>query len=284
MEDERLTLKDGRTIAYTDIGDPKGSCVMNFHGAPASRFLVTYLDGAFAEQGLRVISPDRPGYGGSSPQPGRSMADWPDDVAELADALDIDSFAVLGSSSGGPYAVACCALLPEQVIGGVVVAGATDMSWSGASEGYPEVELAIMNLDGEKSAIDWCTDEFGPDGHKFYDNEPLDWPEPDEEFLADDSKSAHLAKAMNEAFAQGVEGYAQDIIVQGREWPFDPGDIQCPVHVVHGERDTLVPMSQSRHTADLIPTATLKTVEGHGHASILDEFPRLTAELINSVA
>lgn len=94
MIDDKVMLPDGRYLTYTDIGDPDGTCVMNFHGAPASRYLLTYLDEEFADHGLRVISPDRPGFGGSTPRSGRSLADWPVDVAHLADALDVEAFAV----------------------------------------------------------------------------------------------------------------------------------------------------------------------------------------------
>lgn len=283
MTDSQISLPDGRVLAYTDIGDPDGSCVMHFHGAPASRFLLDVYDEEFEEYGLRVVSPDRPGYGGSSPHPGRSMADWPNDVEILADTLGIDEFVVLGSSSGGPYTVACCALLPDRVLGGLVVAGATDMSWPDVREGYPEVELEIMDLNDEDEAIGYCENRFGPDGSGFFEEEPLEWPEPDEAFLADKEMSDHLARAMGEAFVQGVTGYAQDMIVQGRPWPFDPADVECPVRVVHGELDTLVPMAHSRHTAESIPDSELKVHPGHGHASILDEIPHLTFEFVESL-
>lgn len=282
MIETQVTLPDGRHLTYTDIGNPEGHCVLNFHGAPASRNLLTYLDGEFEEYGLRVLSPDRPGFGGSSLQPGRSLADWPVDVADFADVLDIGTFSDLGSSSGGPYAVACCALLPERVTAGLIVAGTTDMSWENAREGYPSLELQIMDLGDEEAATEWCTEQFGSDGSGFFEEDQLDWPEPDEEFLANETKGTHLEKVMTEAFTQGVAGYAQDMIVTGREWPFDPADIHCPVHVAHGDRDDIVPLAHSRHTADVIPTAKLKIVEGHGHASIMDEMPRLTAELIDT--
>lgn len=282
MIDDKVILPDGRTLTYTDIGDLEGKCVLNFHGAPASRYLFTNLDEEFADRGLRVISPDRPGYGGSSPQPGRSMADWAVDVDALASALKIDSFVVVGSSSGGPYAVACCALLPNRVTGGLIVAGTTDMTWTNAREDYPPVELTVMDLGEEDAAIDWCIEEFGPGGSRFFEGEPMEWPDPDAAFLDDDDNRAHLTTAMKEAFAQGVTGYAQDMIVKSREWPFDPGKIRCPVRVVHGDHDDIVPIAHSRHTAEIIPTARMDIVEGHGHASIADEIPRLTAELVES--
>jgi pimeloyl-ACP methyl ester carboxylesterase len=114
MQDARVAVGGGRQLAYTDIGDPGGRCVVFFDGAPMSRLHLVGMEGQFAAQGLRVVSPDRPGYGGSSPQVGRSMADWPKDVAALVDALGIDRFMVAGHSSGGPYAVACAAVLVDR--------------------------------------------------------------------------------------------------------------------------------------------------------------------------
>ena len=109
MRDSSITLADGRLLAYTDIGAPGGPVVMYFHGAPSSRLDTTVFEDAFAALDVRMVSADRPGYGGSSPQPGRHREDWPSDVAALADRLGVERFAVMGVSSGGPYAVACSA-------------------------------------------------------------------------------------------------------------------------------------------------------------------------------
>lgn len=282
MTDSQITLPDGRVLTFSDIGDPEGTCVMHFHGAPSSRYMLDIYDDIFSDAGLRVVSPERPGYGGSSPQPGRTMADWPNDVEALADSLGVGEFVALGSSSGGPYTVACCALLSDRVIGGLVIAGATDFSWPEAREGYPAVELAIMDLEDEAEATAYCEERFGPDGSGFFEEDPLDWPEPDEAFMADKEMRDHMMRTMGAAFAQGVAGYAQDMVIQGRPWPFDPEEITCPVQVVHGELDDITPMAHSRYTAHIIPGANFETVSGHGHASILDEMPRLTAEFIRS--
>jgi len=123
MRDALVTIGRGRHLAYTDIGDPTGRCLFFFHGAPMSRLHLVRLDGEFAARGLRVVSPDRPGYGKSSPQQNRTLADWPADVLALADALGIRRFAVAGHSSGGPYAVACAALRPDRVTAGLVLGG-----------------------------------------------------------------------------------------------------------------------------------------------------------------
>jgi pimeloyl-ACP methyl ester carboxylesterase len=275
MKDSQVKVGDGRELAFTDIGDPDGACIFFFHGAPMSRLHLAGLEEQFAAQGLRVVAPDRPSYGRSSPQPGRSMADWPQDVAALADVLGIDRFLVAAHSSGGPYAVACAALLPERVTAGAVVAGVTDMAWPGAWDGYVEDEIQIMHESDETAAIAWCTERYGADGSGFLAAEPFEFPEPDLAVLDDEM----FVQALIEAFRQGVTGYAQDVHVQGRPWPFDPSLITAPMEVIHGELDTLLPLAHSRHTAEVIPSSTFRMLPGHGHLSILSELPTVASAL-----
>jgi pimeloyl-ACP methyl ester carboxylesterase len=282
MKDSQVKVGGGRKLAFTDIGHPGGPCVFFFHGAPMSRLHLVSLEDQFAAEGLRVVSPDRPGYGRSSPQPGRSMAAWPTDVAALADALEIERFIVAGHSSGGPYAVACCALLTDRVLAGAVVAGVTDMAWPDAWDGYIESEAQLMRMPNESAAIAWCSERFGADGSRFL-SEPFDLPEPDVARLADETFEKALTKALTEAFRQGVIGYAQDVYLQGRPWPFDVSRISVPVDVVHGELDTLLPMVHSRHTAGLIAGSTFRTFPGHGHLTIVSELPMIASALMRWV-
>ncbi|HZL96443.1 MAG TPA: alpha/beta hydrolase [Vicinamibacterales bacterium] len=90
MRDAQVGLKDGHQLAYTDIGDPDWPCVLLFGGAPTSRLRTGYLEREFVAARIRVVSPERPGYGKSSPHPGRSLADWPGDFVALAEALGLE--------------------------------------------------------------------------------------------------------------------------------------------------------------------------------------------------
>jgi pimeloyl-ACP methyl ester carboxylesterase len=285
IRDDIVALPDGRALAYTVIGAsghlgaPDVPVVCYQHGAPGSRLELLGLDNAFAAAGICVVTPDRPGYGGSTPHAGRTTAAWADDVAALTDHLGADRFAVLGLSSGGPYAVACAALLGDRVVGAVVAAGNTDMSWPGARDGYLESELALMELDEPDAAVTRCVELYGDDGAGFFDGE-MDPGPTDNAWLADDSNSAALFAAMDEAFRQGVVGYAHDIWVQGRAWTFDPSTIACPVVVAHGEDDRLVPIAHSRHTASMIPGAEMRRISGVGHLSMVDGFPALAADIV----
>jgi pimeloyl-ACP methyl ester carboxylesterase len=279
--DRSLRLPDGRTLAYTDLGPPDGTPVMYFHGAPSSRLDIILLgfEATLAKLGVRVVSPDRPGYGGSSAQPGRTLEDWPADVIALADHLGLGRFAVMGPSSGGPYAVVCAALLPDRVAAAGVIAGLTDMGWPPAWNGMDHNDVALMRIGDEARAATWCEAQFGPDGNRF--SETLgDLPPADERALQDQAIASGFVTTVAEAFRQGVAGYAQDITVEARAWTFATASITVPVRVLHGEADTIVPIAHGRHTAEIIPTANLVTWPDHGHISILAEIPQLCADLV----
>ena len=282
MIDTTMTLPDGRSLAYTDCGAPDGPLVVYFHGAPTSRLDLIGLEESFSALGVRVVSPDRPGYGRSSPQPGRGFNDWPGDVAALADHLGVERFAVMGLSSGGPYVVACAALLPDRIAGAGVVAGVTDMGWPGAWEGYEVREATLMRLGDEAAAVRWCEEHFGPDGSKFLETTGELAPA-DMALLEDEAISTGFITTIGEAFHQGVGAFAQDITVQGRPWPFDPSVITAPTRVLHGEADTLVPIAHGHHTAEVIPGASLVIFPDHGHLSIFTEIPQLSADLTRSL-
>jgi pimeloyl-ACP methyl ester carboxylesterase len=279
MNDSLVDLSDGRKLAYIDVGEPEWPCLLFFHGAPSSRLRLAYLEREFLDHGVRLVSPDRPGYGRSSAQPGRAMDDWPADVAALADALGVDRFLVAGHSSGGPYAVACAARLRDRVQACMTIGGVTDMAWPGAWEDYLELEAQLMRIPDEQAAIEWCVERLGPDGSGFMAASDMEFPEPDARLYENEQIAPLLALARTEAFRQGVAGYAQDIHVQGRPWPFDPGSIAAPVSVLHGELDNIVPLAHSSHTAEVIPGAVLQVLAGHGHLSILGELPNAAAAL-----
>jgi pimeloyl-ACP methyl ester carboxylesterase len=209
------------------------------------------------------------------------MAHWPSDVAALTDALGLDRFIVAGHSSGGPYALACAALLPERVSACIVLGGVTDMGWPGAWDGYLETEAQIMRVSNERAATAWCVERYGRDGSGFVAASGIELPDPDVRLYQDPQAAPLLRSAGAEAFRQGVTGYAQDVFVQGRPWPFDPRTITAPVYVVHGEADTVLPLAHSRHTAEVVPGAVLRVLAGHGHLTVVNELPTMALALIS---
>ena len=134
---KQIKLKDGRMLGYDEHGAPEGKPIFYFHGHPGSRLdwkLFDENDNA-AELNARIIAVDRPGSGLSDFKRGRKILDWPDDVIELAEALQVDRFAVLGISGGGPYAAACAYKIPERLTATAIVCGMGPADAPGSKDG-----------------------------------------------------------------------------------------------------------------------------------------------------
>ena len=134
---QQVTLQDGRMLGYAEYGAPEGMPAFYFHGFPGSRLDYQLVDTgeAAAEANARIVAPDRPGYGLSDFRRGRKILDWPNDVTELADALGIDRFAVLGISGGGPYAAACVLTIPRRLTVTAIVCGMGPSDAPGMKDG-----------------------------------------------------------------------------------------------------------------------------------------------------
>src|SRR5437016_2989692 len=117
-----VTTADGRVLTVREAGNPRGVPVLAHAGTPGSSLLYEPHVRDAEEKGIRLISYDRPGYGGSTRQPGRNVADCAVDVEAVCDALGIERFCVWGISGGGPHALATAALLPQRVAAAAALA------------------------------------------------------------------------------------------------------------------------------------------------------------------
>jgi pimeloyl-ACP methyl ester carboxylesterase len=118
-----LRLRDGRRLGYAEYGDRHGRPVVFFHGTPGSRKIAGVAHRVATARAVRVIAPDRPGFGLSDFQPARRLIDWPADVLDLADALGLERFAVAGVSGGGPYVAACARRLADRLTHAGIISG-----------------------------------------------------------------------------------------------------------------------------------------------------------------
>jgi pimeloyl-ACP methyl ester carboxylesterase len=110
-----MRTRDGRSIGVLEVGQAAGVPVFHFHGSGSSRLEAVLVADAAKKAGVRLIALDRPGVGQSDPCDRDRLLDWPEQVVEVADALKIQKFAVLGMSAGGPYALACAAAIPHRL-------------------------------------------------------------------------------------------------------------------------------------------------------------------------
>jgi len=244
------------------------------HGTPMIGTPPTPLFPAAAEQGVRWVSYDRPGYGGSSPVPDRDVASGAADVAAIADALGLDRFGVLGQSGGGPYALACAALLPRRVVGAVSMSGrapypADGLDWlAGMRPGSAaELDATLAGRDALAALLaaedDFDQEMFTPADHAA---------------LAGDWK--WISTVVDPALEQGLDGLIADALASVRPWGFDPADITAPVLLVHGTADRVMPSGHSEWLARRIgDSAELVLVKDAGHVSVFRGAPDALAWL-----
>jgi pimeloyl-ACP methyl ester carboxylesterase len=282
MDDPRtVRLRDGRVLAFVAAGDPDGFPVISCHGTPACR-----LPGPWAEEareaGARLVQPDRPGYGRSDFHPDLTLLEWTRDVAELADALDLEHFAVVGTSGGGPYAAACGYALPERVSALGLVCG------MGPFWDVPEVaacateesggwirELVDLGRRDPAAAAAHALEECEQD-RSMVERDPEEWlrhwfesenaPKADRELVAREDVREWMLALLSEALRPGIDGYVQDeLILTVRPWGFRADRIDVPTYIWHGDVDTLVPVGAARYLARAIPAARARFLPGEGH-------------------
>jgi pimeloyl-ACP methyl ester carboxylesterase len=236
-----LHAYDTRTDEMASSSGGPGSPVAVFwlHGSPNVGSPPDPLFAAAEANGLRWVSYDRPGYGGSSPRDGRTVASAAADVAAIADALGIGRFAVLGHSGGGPHALACAALLPERVIAAVSMSApapsdADGLNWfAGWSPGIAAENRAAA---GGRAALKahWAGAE--PEDMSAFFTEA--------DMAALGGSWSWLAGVAGQAMEQGDEGFLEDTLATVQPWGFRPDAIRVPVLIMHGEKDKMVPRAR----------------------------------------
>ena len=145
--DSQIRLGDGRRMGFAQYGDPAGRPLFFFQGTPSSRLL--HPDQTITRSlGVRHIQLDRPGFGLSDFQPGRTLLDWPDDVAKVADRLGIERFAVVGVSGGGPYVAACAYRIPQRLTAAAMVGSVAPLDGPVHGRNHPQVPCPIFPPSG----------------------------------------------------------------------------------------------------------------------------------------
>jgi len=263
-------LRGGRRLAFVERGDPRGFPIVHHHGMPGSRLQHEARDEYYRFLGIRLITPDRPGYGMSDPHPGAPLADWPLDVADLMDWLEIPRFGVTALSGGGIYALACAALLPDRVTGVVTTGCPAPMQIEGASRGMRFLTRAGVWIAGRVpwllAAGAWAFGWFAESHPRFvYGLFNQAGPPADRRWISSPSFQGGAVEDLQEALRNGPSGYIADLELLARPWPFSIESIRVPVDLWHGQEDDVIPIQHSRFLAARIPGATLHECPGEGH-------------------
>ena len=261
-----LELGDGRTLRAYDTGAGGAGdrlAVLWHHGSLNVGAPPEPLFPAAEELGIRWVSYDRPGYGGSPPRPDRGVASAAGYASAVADALGIDRFAVVGYSHGGSHAVACAALLPERVVGVASVAGQAPFGRRGAGL------VRGFGLGGAAELRAAAAGRATLEKHLAESDDGPDLTPEDEAALAG-GWSWFFDVFDGHTLAGGMGGFLDDDLAAVGAWGFDPADVAAPALFVHGARDRVVPAAHGEWLARRVPSAELWLRPEEGHVSILD--------------
>ncbi|HTX12037.1 MAG TPA: alpha/beta hydrolase [Solirubrobacteraceae bacterium] len=272
VTEHRVQTPDGRVLQVLERGVPDGPSVLVHNGTPNSRLMFDAEVEAAERQGIRIISYDRPGYGGSSRHAGRTVGDCADDVRAIAAALGIDRLAVWGISGGGPHAIASAALLPDLVPAVGVIASTAPWGAEGldyfADMGEMNVEDIKLQLEDPTAARAKCEQDrlemlaLDPDQLLEYMKTLLT--PADAEVL-----TGRFAEWMVESFQSGLapssDGWWDDGVALMDPWGFEFDSIRTPVLLRHGRQDRFVPYGHGEWLAGHIPGVQAELTEDDGH-------------------
>ncbi len=267
---------DGRTLAIEEAGDPNGHPVLVHEGTPNSRHLYppTAIDAAV--RGLRLISYDRPGYGGSTPQPGRTVADCAADVRAICAELGIGRLAMWGISGGGPHVLACAALLPDLVSAVASLASLAPLDGDGldwfAGMGELNADDTRLFLRDREAA----RAKLEADREEVLEASPADLAgrlrtllSPTDAAVLNDGLADFLVYCEHEGLAPSVEGWWDDGVAHCTPWGFELSAISVPVLLMHGRQDQFVPFGHGQWLAAHIPGVEARLFDHDGHLTLL---------------
>jgi pimeloyl-ACP methyl ester carboxylesterase len=276
IETRTVATADGRDLCVETAGDPGGRAILVHAGTPNSRHLYRDWITEAAAKGIHLISYDRPGYGGSTPYPGHTVASGADDVRAIAAALGHDRLAIWGISGGGPYALACAALLPDLAVAVGSVASLApydpeaDFDYFAGMGEFNTEDIKLFLADPEaarrKTHEEW---------QQSLDTTPEQLAQMLESLLSPVDAAAltgefaeFLASSQRDGLAPGDQGWWDDSVSHLTDWGFRLSDIQVPVKVWHGHQDHFVPVQHGQWLAAHIPGAQADISENDGHLTM----------------
>ena len=287
MQEKSMTLEDGRQLGYWTYGDPTGIPVLLFHGTPGSRVWFRSDDSQAKAMGIYLITTDRPGYGLSEFQKNRTILDWAIDIEELTTYLGLVSFSVLGVSGGGAFAAACAYAMPDRVQKTALVSSAAPFPEGKAPKDMAKENRRAFFLTkyfpwlmkranlAQKKVLEKDPDKYIKSILKGNHPHLAEW---DRALLKDEGLVELSLYHAKEAYRQGVEGVLYETNLLAKEWGFGVNEINGPVRIWHGEKDTLSPVGEMTKLAQQFPSCEVSLIPEGGH--FLTENDELWKEML----
>ncbi len=268
------TLADGAVVGYAEFGDPAGRPLLFLHGWPGSRLQARIIEESARRRGLRVLAPDRPGIGLSTPAPCAGAADWIHALSAWIDQLNLASFYVLGVSGGGPYALACAARMPRRIVAAGVCCGVPPPQVLGRSRNLFWLYRLLRVIDRRAPrlliSLMVLTRFYLMRLPPLWSLGPLSLmlPRADRRALQHRGRMGQVAASTREAFAGSGQAVIADARRLQQPWGFDPGEIAIPVHFWHGCQDRNIPLPLMRPFIHSLAGAQAHYYPADGHYSL----------------
>jgi pimeloyl-ACP methyl ester carboxylesterase len=286
-----MTLPDGRQLEYLQTGPDDGPVLLFHAGTPNPAVDFSALTSPATELGLRTISYSRPGYGTSTEQPGRTVADSVADVAALLDALGVESFHTLGWSGGGPHALACAALLDQRCIAATVLAGVAPYRAPGLDFLAGMDDMNVEEFTAATEGFDTLTKFLQPAAVGIANISGSSMVEGMDSLLSEVDRDAltgafadEMAEGMRHGLSNGIAGWRDDDLAFTASWGFSLRNITIPVAIWQGRQDRMVPFAHGQWLAAEIPGAQAHLFADEGHLSLTSRFPEILADLLQSTS
>lgn len=272
--EHRVRLADGRTLACLQLGDPAGAPVLYFHGYPGSRLEARVAVAAAARVGVRLLAIDRPGFGQSTFQPGRTIGAWPADIAALADRLALGRFSIVGVSGGAPYALACAASLADRLGGVTLLCPLGPLAVAQGRAGMLTQDRLMLGLAQyapplARGVVHILAHWMRRDAERYVKFMLAGMVSPDRDLFADPGYRALVKESTREALCQGGRGAARELTLIARPWDFRLQDVRMAVSLWQGLADQILPAPMARHLAAALPECSPRYFPGEGHLSLI---------------
>ena len=273
--DQTIQLNDGRKLGFARYGNPAGKPVFYFTGGNSSRLEGMWLEAAAQEHDVDLIVPDRPGFGLSDFQPGRTFLDWPADVAHLADSLNVEKFAVLGLSGGSPHVAAVSRQMSERVARAAIVSGVAPPEMPGRFKGmWPPVQMIFFTaryFPGLNRLALKQMGAFYADREQMMKRMKQALPSPDIALIDARPEVIDIfSAAAREAHRSGLEGDAWEWRMYVQPWGFELTDIQIEIGLWYGQFDQNAPVGMGYYLDSQFPNSHLTVVQDGGHFSTIN--------------
>lgn len=281
-----MRLSDGRALSWTEYGDPRGQPLFFHHGIPSSRVAAAVMARGADRSGVRLIAPERPGFGYSDPLPGRKILDWPSDLRQLADYLEVERFSVAGISAGLPYTLACALQMPERLHRVASISGLGLIDSKDVLEGmsYEWRLIYTLFLKSQRLASLWMRG-YGRSVQKRPDRVVAEqikrMPPVDGAILGSEPTLTNRITDLREAFRQGPAAAGDEARCHLEPWGFALGDIDFPVTLWHAVLDESHPIQMGMRIASELPNCRPIYVDGVGSLGFIEHAESIFAALFS---